>query len=208
MPFNRGTFSKTHKSSFLMLLITKIIPVSIVLIQTQTDEAPTTPKESHGISSNRNSLTDCDSGNVNSDKPKFKLEDCTDNPLSETKTGNYELNIDPFIELKKTIEPPLNVEIKSIKNKSGKQSLNLDPLRYDFPEDPVKLGNQSDDNGEKLEENGKVVCKICGFITTLQDLKSHMNLKHENKCSFCESKFLFEVQLEDHIETKHPGTLE
>ena len=165
-------------------------------------------KESLGISSDTKSLTDCDSGNVNSDEAKVILEDCTNDPLSETKTENCQLDNDPSIELEKAIEQAMNIESKSIKNKSGKQSLNLDPLRYDFPEDPVNLGNQSNENGKNLEQNGKVVCKICGFITTLQDLKSHMNLKHENKCSFCESKFLFEVELEDHTETKHPGTLE
>ena len=103
------------------------------------------------------------SGNVNSDEPKVKLEDCKDDPLgissdrnlltdcsddpkiksendllSETKTENYELDIDPFAELKKTIEPEMNVQIKSIKNKSRKPSLNPDSLRYDFPEDTVK----------------------------------------------------------------------
>ena len=373
MVFNQGPFSKTQKSTSLILLITKIIPVSIVLIQTQTDENPRTPKESLGISSDLNSLSDCDSGNVNSDEAKLILEDCTGNPLSKTKTENNESDIDPFVELEKTIEPQMNVEIKSIKNKSRKQLLNRDPLnpdslRYDFPEDTVtvnldnqsgidvmsvheekkhqffcsicnksyidmpyhikkkhhkqiktfqcniceyknkyyyllekhiksvhevinpfkcnictydavnkthlkkhirevheeiklfkckvcdyetalnkdfkyhmesvheeikrkknkskkqsleldlqfydfpettvNLENQSDENGKKLEQKRTVICKICGFITTLQDLKSHMNLKHENRCSFCESKFLFEVQLEDHTESKHPGTLQ
>jgi len=89
-----------------------------------------------------------------------------------------------------------------------KQSLNLDPLRYDFPEDAVNLENQSDENGKKLDKKGMVICKICGFITTFERLKSHMNLKHENICSFCKSKFNFQIQLEDHTETKHPGTLE
>ena len=53
-----------------------------------------------------------------------------------------------------------------------------------------------------------VICKICGFITTFERLKSHMNLKHENICSFCKSKFNFQIQLENHTETNHPGTLE
>ena len=377
MVFNRGPLSKTHKSTSLMVLITKIIPVSIVLLQTQTDEKPRTPKESLGISSNRNSLTDCDSENVNSEEPKIILEDSKRNSLFETKTENYELDIDPFVELEKSIEPEANVEIKSNKNKSRKQLLNRDPLNpdslrddfpedtvivnldkqsgidvmsvheekkhrffcsicnksyidmpkhiknthhkqiktfkcnvceyqhkyyhllekhiksvhevinpfkchiciydavnktdlkkhiknvheeiktlkcnicdyettldkdlrdhiesvhqkikknknkskkqsrkqslqldlqfYDFPETTVNLENQSEENGKNLEQKRTVICKICGFITTLQDLKSHMNLKHENRCSFCESKFLFGVQLEDHTESKHPGTLE
>ena len=171
-------------------------------------EAQDVLKESFGISSDRNSLTDGDREIVSSDDPKIKLEDCKDDPLFETKTENYELDIDPFIELEKTIEPSMNVEIKSNKNKSGKQSSNLDPLRCDFPEDAVNLVNQSNENGKKLDKKGMVICKICGFTTTLEGLKSHMNLKHENKCSFCELKFDFEIQLEDHTEAKHLGTLE
>ena len=128
--------------------------------------------------------------------------------INSLKTGNYEFDIDPFIELENSIEPVVNVEIKSIKNKSGKESLNLDPLRYDFPEDAVNLENQFDENGKKLDKKGMVICKICGVITTFESLKSHMNLKHENTCSFCKSKFNFQIQLEDHTETKHPGTLD
>ena len=38
------------------------------------------------------------------DEPKIKLEDCTDNPLSYTKTETYEFEVDPFVEVGKTIE--------------------------------------------------------------------------------------------------------
>ena len=41
--------------------------------------------------------------------------------------------INPFVEYDKTMEPKMNIEIKSNERKSRKQSLNLDSLRKDFP---------------------------------------------------------------------------
>ena len=181
-------------------------------------------KKSLDISSDRNI-----NPFVNSNEVKIKLEDCTDDPISDIKTESYELDIvDPFIEHDKTIEPDTNIEINSNK----KKSLNLDALRSDFPEASVNLENlsdelekngkmleklkslkqkkideqvQSDESGKKLEKKGTGICDICGFTSTLQGLKNHMRM-HENKCSICKAKFLFEIQLKKHTEAKHPGT--
>ena len=57
--------------------------------------------------------------------------------------------------------------------------------------------------------DGKFICETCGFTTnTSLSLKKHVKMMHvkDFKCSFCESEFAREDQLEYHIEAKHPGT--
>ena len=93
----------------------------------------------------------------NSNEVKIKLEDCTDDPISDIKIESYELVVvDPFIEHDKNIKQDTNIEIKSKKKKLKKQSLNLDALRSDFSEAPLNLENLSDE----LEKNGKMLEKL------------------------------------------------
>ena len=199
-----------NQGRFFMLIITKIIPVSIALIQTQTDEKSSTPKESLGTSSDRNSLTDCDRGNMN----EIKLEDCTNNPLSETKIENYELDIDPFVDLEKTIEPDTNVEIKSNKTKSRKQSLNLDSLRSDFQEEIVNLDKEGSlDNQSGIDvmsvhevKNHRFFCSICN--KSYIDMRLHIKKTHHKKikafkCNICEYENSRYYLLEKHIKSVH-----
>ena len=159
---------------------------------------------------NKNSLIDCDIENdknpdVNSNEAKLELEDDT---LFDTKTKSFESNIDTLVEHEETMEPDMNTTINSPEAKSRNQSLNLD-----FPETTVNLENQSDSNEKKLEKKEALksssmkdlyhadICEICGFTsTTLQGLKSHVNMMHEKRFNSITNDGIPEKKAENTIE--------
>ena len=60
-----------------------------------------------------------------------------------------------------------------------------------------------------VEKKGPFICESCGVTTnTSLSLERHVRMMHERsfKCSYCDSQFSREDQLEYHIEAKHPGT--
>ena len=154
---------------------------------------------SNTLFTDRNSLIDCDIENdknpdLNSNEAKLELED---DILFDTKPARFESDIDTFVEHEETIESEMNIEINSNEKKPRKKSLNLDASRSHFPEATVNLENQTDENEKKLEKKVTLksfesilkismkdldhsnICEICGFTsTTLQGLKSHVNMTH------------------------------
>jgi len=54
-------------------------------------------------------------------------------------------------------------------------------------------------------QKGTFICETCGF-TSNTSLSMEKHKMMHIKCSFCESEFAREDQLECHIEAKHPGT--
>jgi hypothetical protein len=119
---------------------------------------------------------------VNSNEVKIKLEDFTDDPISDIKTESFELDIvDPFIE-HRTMELDKNIEINSNTKKSKKQSLNLDALSSDSPEASVNLENLSDE----LEKNGKMLEKLKSLKQKKIDEQvqsDESRIKLEKKCT-------------------------
>ena len=104
-----------------MLIITKIIPVSIALIQTQTDEKPRTPKKF------RNSLMEP----IVEEMMEIGSKSLSIIPDGENIDSN-ELDINTLVEYGKTMEPDTNDKIMSSENESIKQSVSLDSLRVNM----------------------------------------------------------------------------
>ena len=131
---------------------------------------------------------------MKSNEVKIKLEDFTDDPISDIKIESYELDIvDPFIEHDKTMEPDTNIEINIYKKKSKEQPLNLDALRSDFPEASVNLESLSDElekNGKMLEEfkslkQKKITSDKCGEKREKQVEKRNKETKETLICDVC-----------------------
>jgi len=154
------------------------------------------------------------------------------NILSENIAGLFGF---PKLCLSSKIEPMFEIASKSIskeeffnltnsnnRKKSRKQSLTLDSIRNEFPEDLVNVKteskgllyetnfddeNLSDPLDTNVEDEGaekNVVCTICNkrFISK-QSCETHVFRKHKDACNVCLRQFESKQHLKDHITTAH-----